>query len=76
MKPLRTRRDYNEASESVNPYLNTPPTKLKRDLKNQKDKSKRKKMQKALNAWRLTVPGPWRINAAKEMIRIAKILLT
>jgi GNAT superfamily N-acetyltransferase len=45
---------------SVNPYLNTPPTKLKRDLKTVKDPAKKKLMQTALNAWRTTVPGPFR----------------
>jgi hypothetical protein len=49
-------------AEAVNPYLNTPPTKLKRDLKNVKDPKKKKKMTDALNAWRITVPGPFRIN--------------
>ena len=49
-------------AEAVNPYLNTPPTKLKRDIKKEKNKSKRKKMQDALNAWRITVPGPFRGN--------------
>lgn len=62
-------------AKAVNPYLNTPPTKLKRDLKNQKDKKKRKEMQDALNAWRITTPGPFRVNAAKRMINLAKILL-
>lgn len=47
---------------AVNPYLNTPPTKLKRDLKNVKDPKKKKKMKDALNAWRITTPGPFRIN--------------
>lgn len=49
-------------AEAVNPYLNTPPTKLKRDLKNVKNSKKRKKMTDALNAWRITTPGPFRIN--------------
>jgi hypothetical protein len=62
-------------AKGVNPYLNTPPTKLKRDLKNVKNPKKRKEMTEALNAWRLTVPGPWRVNAAARMIRLAKILL-
>ena len=75
MQPLKMRRDYGEdeeemeeivagllavAKELVNPYLNTPPTKLKRDLKNQKSKKKRKKMEDALGAWRTVVPGPFR----------------
>jgi hypothetical protein len=63
-------------AETVNPYLNTPPTKIKRDLKNEKDKSKRKKMTEALNAWRTTVPGPFsRTQVARELLTIAKTLL-
>jgi hypothetical protein len=42
-----------------NPYLNTPSTKLKRDIPKAKGKAK-KQMQEALEAWRLTVPGPFR----------------
>lgn len=73
--PLRAQPDYGEKG-SVNPYLNTAPTKLKRDLKNEKDPKKRKQMQTALNAWRTTVPGPfWKTKAAKRMIMMAKDIL-
>ncbi len=44
---------------AANPYLNTAPTKLRRDLGNEKDLKKRKQMRDALNAWRTTVPGPF-----------------
>ena len=65
-----------EASALVNPYLNTPPTKLSRDLKSEKDPKKRKQMSEALKAWRITVPGPfWRTQAARKMLMIAKHLL-
>ena len=57
---------------AVNPYLNTPPTKLKRDLETEKDPATRKKMTDALNAWRLTTPGPfWRTQAAASLVRTA-----
>ena len=60
----------------VNPYLNTPPTKLRRQLETEKDPSKRKQMTDALNAWRVTTPGPfWRTQAAATMVRIAKLLV-
>ena len=49
---------------SVNPYLNTPPTKLKRMLPDAKGK-KKKQIQDALNAWRTTVPGPFRYGSMK-----------
>ena len=45
---------------AANPYLNTPPTKLRKDLKSESDTSKRRQMTEALGAWRLTVPGPFR----------------
>ena len=48
---------------SANPYLNTPPTKLNRELARQKDPRKRKLMQRALDAWRTVVPGPFRKEA-------------
>jgi len=48
------------AAELVNPYLNTPPTELARKLKSEKNKAKRSLMTKALNAWRMTNPGPFR----------------
>ena len=45
---------------SVNPYLNTSPTKLKRDIENEDDRARKKLMKDALNAWKITVPGPFR----------------
>lgn len=61
-------------SADVNPYLNTPPTKLERDLKNEKDSRRRKQMMEALKAWRTTVPGPfWK--SAQELVNIAKELM-
>jgi len=59
----------------VNPYLNTPPTKLKRDIKKQKDPAKKKLMQTALNAWRTTVPGPFRKTAALELTDLAREII-
>lgn len=73
-EPLRTRRDYGEKAAGVNPYLNTPPTKLNRDLKKEKDPKKRKQMKDALNAWRTTVPGPFR-KSAEELLKIAEELM-
>lgn len=61
-------------ANDVNPYLNTPPTELNRDLKNEKDPAKRKEMQEALNAWRTTVPGPF-LKSAEELVKIAKELM-
>lgn len=64
----------------MNPYLNTPPTKLRRDIENEDDPAKRKQMKDALNAWRLTVPGPFRRgkmnreSVARELLSIAKAL--
>jgi hypothetical protein len=58
----------------VNPYLNTPPTKLKRDLAGEKGK-KRKQMEEALSAWRTTVPGPFRKGSDVESRKIAGELL-
>jgi hypothetical protein len=56
-----------QLAAAVNPYLNTPPTELRRDLESEKDPAKRKKMQDALNAWRLTTPGPfWRSQSASD----------
>lgn len=63
-------------SAAVNPYLNTPPTKLRRDLESEKDPAKRKRMKDALNAWRLTTPGPfWKTEAAQTLVRMAKLLM-
>ena len=60
----------------VNPYLNTPPTKLKRDIQKEKDEQKKKLMTTALNAWRTVVPYPFRHGSvAKELIKIAKLLI-
>ncbi len=74
LQPLRTRRDYGSSEKGVNPYLNTPPTKLKRDIGKAKG-NKKKQMQDALNAWRITVPGPFRKTAALELLAIAKDIM-
>jgi len=58
----------------MNPYLNTPPTKLRRQIEQEKDPEKRKQMREALRAWRVTVPGPFR-KAALELLVVAKELL-
>ena len=58
---------------SVNKYLNTPPTKLKRDISKEKDPNRRRQMQEALDAWRTVVPGPFR-KQALELLDIAKLL--
>ena len=58
---------------NANPYLNTPPTELARKLKRQKDGRKRKLMQDALDAWRTTVPGPFR-KQSMELLDIARSL--
>ncbi len=85
-QPLRNRRDYGyndleeelekRKKESVNKYLNVSPTELKRKIENTKDKNKKKELEKALSYWRKTVPGPFRgqLNAAKELLEIAKII--
>jgi len=65
-----------EAANLVNPYLNTPPTKLKRDLESESDPKKKRQMQQALGAWRTTTPGPfWKTQTAKRLVKIAKCLL-
>ena len=78
VQPLRMGPDYGEkkrTQRAVNPYLNTPPTKLKRDLASEKDSKKRNQMQEALEAWRTTVPGPfWKTQAAAELLKIARLL--
>jgi hypothetical protein len=63
----------------VNPYLNTPPTKLRRDLEKESDPKKKKQMQRALGAWRLTQPGPFRktsMDTAKELTKMAREVLS
>ena len=74
---LATKLGKRMRKAEVNPYLNTPPTKLRRDIKNQKDSAKKKLMQTALNAWRTTVPGPFRRKSmeAQELTKLAKIVL-
>jgi len=62
----------------ANPYLNTPPTKLKKLVEKEKNAKKKKQMRDALNAWRLVVPGPFSIGRrklAKELLSIANLLL-
>jgi hypothetical protein len=56
----------------ANQFLNTPPTKLRRDLEKVKDPKKKKEMRDALNAWRTVVPGPFRKTAALELTALAK----
>ena len=81
-QPLRMRPDYGERAGEVNPYLNTPPTELKRDMAKEKDPEKRSQMQDALDAWRLTVPGPFsrassrsvRTLLARELLRVARLV--
>jgi hypothetical protein len=65
------RRDYG----SVNPYLNTPPTKLPGMIRKEKDSTKKRQMQQALEAWKLTVPGPFRINTALDVLKLAHKVL-
>jgi hypothetical protein len=69
--PLQSRPDYGE----VNPFLNTPPTKLRRMIKKEKDGKRKRQMERALWAWRTSVPGPFRKTAAREIVRVAKILV-
>jgi len=59
---------------AVNPYLNTPPTKLRRDMEIEKDPEKRRQMRDALDAWRLTVPGPFR-KTAVELLSLAEEIM-
>jgi hypothetical protein len=67
----------------MNPYLNTPPTNLRRVLESEKDPKKRKQMSDALNAWRVTIPGPFRKGdksmdkqaVARELVAVAKELV-
>ena len=59
----------------VNPYLNTPPTKLKRDLAGESDGNKKKLMKDALSAWRSVVPGPFRKGSDMNRQIIARRLL-
>jgi len=59
-KRLRVEQAAIRLAAAVNPYLNTPPTELRRRLESEKDPGKKKQMKDALNAWRLTTPGPFR----------------
>jgi|GEM_PF-1929960 len=52
-----------------NPYLNTPPTVLKRDLEKETNPMKRKLMSDALNAWRMTHGNPLARSAARVAAR-------
>lgn len=49
-------------AEEINPYLNTPPTKLSRMMDKEQDEDKKELMKDALEAWRITTPGPFRKN--------------
>lgn len=55
------------AKEVINPYLNTSPTELRRELENEDNPIKRQQIAEALNAWRLTVPGPFRKTKAAKV---------
>ena len=58
-----------------NPYLNTPPTKLKRMIEKSDGKNK-KLMKDALWSWRVTVPGPFRkTSAALDILNMAREIL-
>ena len=54
----------------MNPYLNTPPTELRRMLESEQDPGEERLMREALEAWRKAVPGPFR-RAAGEIMRVA-----
>ena len=49
----------NDPDDKVNPYLNTAPTTLKKQIPKAKGK-KKKKLQEALDAWNTVVPYPFR----------------
>ena len=66
--PLRTRRDYGSGQGAVNPYLNTPPTVLKKKLKTVKDEKQRKLIRDALNAYRTTYGNPLLSKEIKKII--------
>jgi len=73
---IEERQEWQAGQHAVNPYLNTPPTKLKRDILKETDPAKKRLMQEALSAWRITVPGPfWRTATAKVLLRLARKLL-
>lgn len=48
--------------------MNDPPTELARRIKDERDSEKREKMQKALDAWRLTQGNP----LARSARRVAR----
>jgi len=64
-----------------NDYLNTPPTKLNRDIKKTKNKHEKAEMEEALDAWRTVVPGPFiksseaNVRQAYELVALAKSII-
>ena len=72
---MKSRRTINSEEWAVNPYLNTPPTKLRRNIEKEKNPKKKKKMTEALNAWRITTPGPFSLKGVvKELVAISRLL--
>lgn len=73
---LKTQPNYGER-EIPNPYLNTPPTELRRMAEGEKDARKKRQMLEALAAWRLVVPGPFRgrLGVARRLLAVARELL-
>jgi len=59
----------------VNPYLNTPPTKLPGMIRKEKNPTKKRQMQQALEAWKLTVPWPFRVSVAMDVLKLARQVL-
>lgn len=53
-------------------YMNVPPTELARRIKKERDPKKRKAMQRALDAWRLTQGNP----LARSAKRVAAAWIT
>lgn len=75
VKKARRMARQTSRTAGVNPYLNTPPTKLKRDVEKEDDPKKKKQMTDALNAWRITVPGPFRKGADMNNVEIEMMKL-
>ena len=53
-------------------YMNVPPTQLARRLRTERDPAKRRAMQRALDAWRLTQGNP----LARSASRVARTWLS
>ena len=81
LQPLRTQPDYGEArrgqeQDRPNPFLNVPPTRLRRDIASETDPHRKRLMREALGVWRVSVPGPFRESrVAGELVRIARMLV-